>query len=148
MESPQCTVYSDGLHYLMGVVLVMLCASAGNVSTVFKERESHNEKRYVLRCTARREASQRVSKTPVQQGKKTRTLVVNGVPKSEDGQHGDNDRRRRGVLAVEEATLDAARGRLGRGALWELGVERDEGAQVGALPRRLCSQRKYWSGKW
>jgi len=63
-------------------------------------------------------------------------LVVNGVPKSEDGQHGDDDGRRRGVLAVKVARLDATRGRLGRGALRELGVERDEGAQVGALPRR------------
>lgn len=67
----------------------------------------------------------------------TRTLVVDGVPKSENGQHGDDDRRRRGVLAVEIARLDAATGRLGRGALGELGVERDEGAQVGALARRL-----------
>lgn len=58
----------------------------------------------------------------------TRTLVVDGIPKSEDGQHGDDDRRRRGVLAVEIARLDAASGRLGRGALGELGVERDEGA--------------------
>lgn len=35
-------------------------------------------------------------------------LVVDGVPKSEDGQHGDDDRRRRGVLAVEVTRLDAA----------------------------------------
>lgn len=68
---------------------------------------------------------------------KTRTLVVDGVPKSEDGQHGDDNRRRRGVLAVEVARLDAAPCRLGRGTLGELGVERDEGAQVGALARRL-----------
>jgi len=63
-------------------------------------------------------------------------LVVNGVPKSEDGQHGDDDGRRRGVLAIKVARLDAAPGRLWSWALWELGVERDEGAQVGALPRR------------
>ena len=69
--------------------------------------------------------------------KKKRTLVVDGIPKSEDSQHGDDDGRRRGILAVEVARLDASPCRLGRGALGELGVERDEGAQVGALARRL-----------
>ena len=73
----------------------------------------------------------------VENKNKTRTLVVDGVPKSEDSQHGDDDRRRRGVLAVEIARLDAASGRLGCGALGELGVERDERAQIGTLARRL-----------
>ena len=60
-----------------------------------------------------------------------------GVLKSEDGQHGDGDRRRRGILAVEIARLNAASGRLERGDLGELGVERDERAQVSTLARRL-----------
>ncbi len=122
---------------------------ARETSARFSKKENHTTKNDTYSGALQDEKPASVcQKLRSNREKKTRTLVVNGVPKSEDGQHGDNDRRRRGVLAVEEATLDAARGRLGRGALWELGVERDEGAQVGALPRRLCSQRKYWSGKW
>jgi hypothetical protein len=40
---------------LMGVVLVMLCASTENVSTVPQKEKSH-----VLKCTAIREAMVRV----------------------------------------------------------------------------------------
>jgi hypothetical protein len=65
------------------------------------------------------------------------TLVVDGVPKSEKRQDGDDDGRGGSVLAVEVARLDAANGRVRRRALWELRVEGDEGAEVRTLPRRL-----------
>ena len=58
----------------------------------------------------------------------TRTLVVNGVPQSENGQHGEHDGRRRGILAIEVAPLDSANSRTRRRALGELRVERDEGS--------------------
>lgn len=64
----------------------------------------------------------------------TRTLVVDGVPKSENGQHGEHDGRGRGILAVEVARLDSASSSARRRALGELGVERDEGAKVRTLP--------------
>jgi len=67
----------------------------------------------------------------------TRTLVVDGVPKSENGQHGEHNGRRRGILAVEVARLDSPNSRSRRGALREFGVERDEGSQVRTLPLRL-----------
>jgi len=63
-----------------------------------------------------------------------RTLVVDGVPKSENGQHGEHDGRGRGILAVEVARLDSAGSRSMHRALGELRVERDEGAKVRALP--------------
>lgn len=66
------------------------------------------------------------------------TLVIDGVPKSEERQHGDDDRRGRRVLAIEIACFDAANSRFGRRALWEFRVECDEGAEVRALPGRLC----------
>lgn len=66
-----------------------------------------------------------------------RTLIIEGVPKSENGQHGEDDGRRGGILAVEVARLDSTPSRRRRRALWELGVERDEGAEVRTLPRRL-----------
>jgi hypothetical protein len=66
-----------------------------------------------------------------------RTLVVDGVPKSENRQHGDDDGRGGGVLAIKVARLDATHGRFGRGSLWELRVKCDEGAEVCALPRGL-----------
>ncbi len=65
-------------------------------------------------------------------------MVVDGVPKSEERQHGEDDGRGRSVLAIEVARFDAANGRLGRRALWEFRVECDEGAEVRALPGRLC----------
>jgi hypothetical protein len=68
-----------------------------------------------------------------------RTLVVDGIPKSEDGQHGDDNGRGGGVLAIEIASLEAASGRPGRGTLWELGVECDERAEVCTLPRGLLT---------
>jgi hypothetical protein len=65
------------------------------------------------------------------------TLVVDGVPESEQRQDGENDGRGRSVLAIEVACFDTANGRLGRRALWEFRVECDEGAEVRALPCRL-----------
>jgi hypothetical protein len=64
----------------------------------------------------------------------TRTLVVDGVPKSENGQHGEHDGRGRGILATEVARLDSASSRAKRRAFGELRVERDEGAKVRTLP--------------
>jgi hypothetical protein len=37
-----------------------------------------------------------------------RTLIIEGVPKSENGQHGEDDGRRGGILAIEVARLDSA----------------------------------------
>jgi hypothetical protein len=130
-------VCSDGLHYFNGHGSCDALCKRGKHQHDSKERKSH-----VLRCTAIREAMVGVCvRNSGQQGgrqeKKTRTLVVDGIPKSEDSQHGDDDGRRRSVLAVEVARLDASPCRLGRRALGKLGVERDEGAEVGALPRRL-----------
>jgi hypothetical protein len=65
------------------------------------------------------------------------TLVVDGVPKSENRQHGEDDGRAGSVLAIEVARLDAANSGLGRRALWKLRVECDEGAEVRPLSRRL-----------
>ena len=80
----------------------------------------------------------------------TRTLVVDGVPKSENGQHGEHNGRRRGILAVEVARLDSLNSRSRRGALREFRVERDEGSQVRTLPLRLTKdgsdQKKKESG--
>jgi hypothetical protein len=76
------------------------------------------------------------------------TLVVDGVPKSEERQHGKDDGRSGSVLAIEVARLDATDGRFGRRALWELGVECDEGAEVRTLPRRLGFQSKKGSCEW
>lgn len=75
------------------------------------------------------------------EGTLKRTLVVDGVPKSEERQHGEDDGRGRGVLSVEVACFDAANGRRGRRALRELGVERDERIEVRALPGRLVCVR-------
>ena len=66
------------------------------------------------------------------------TLVIDGVPESEQCQHSDDDGRGRSVLAIEVACFDAANGRFGRRALWELRVECDEGIEIRALPGRLC----------
>jgi hypothetical protein len=65
------------------------------------------------------------------------TLVVDGVPESEERQHGEDDGRGRSVLAVEVACFDAANSRRGRRALRELRVEGDEWVEVRALPSRL-----------
>ena len=65
------------------------------------------------------------------------TLVIDGVPKSEKRQHGEDDGRGGSVLAIEVASLDTTNGRLGRRALRELRVECDEGAKVCTLPGRL-----------
>ncbi len=73
----------------------------------------------------------------VHEAQRQLTLVVDGVPKSKQRQDGEDDGRGRSVLAIEVARLDAANGRLGRRALWELGVECDEGAEVRTLPGRL-----------
>jgi hypothetical protein len=64
----------------------------------------------------------------------TRTLVVDGVPKSKNGQHGEHDGRGRGILAVEVARLDSASSKARRRALGKLRVERDEGGKVRTLP--------------
>jgi hypothetical protein len=73
----------------------------------------------------------------VREGGGQRTLVVDGIPKSKDGQEGDDYGRSRGILAIKVARLDSTNGRFGRGTLWELGIECDEGGEVGALSRRL-----------
>ena len=72
----------------------------------------------------------------------TRTLVVDGVTKSENGQHGEHDGRRRGILAVEVAPFDSLDSRSRRRALGELRVERDEGSQVRTLPLRLMKDKQ------
>jgi len=50
-------------------------------------------------------------------------MVVEGIPKSEDGQHAYDNGRGGGVLAIEVARLETTNSGLGRGTLWELGVE-------------------------
>jgi hypothetical protein len=74
-------------------------------------------------------------------------LVVDGIPKSKDGQEGDNYGRSRRILAIKVAGLDSANGRFRRGTLWELGIECDEGSQVGALSRRLKDVYRRFSCK-
>ena len=129
-------VCSDGLYYFNGHGSCDALCKREKHQHDSKERKSH-----VLRCTAIQEAMvgvyQKLRSTGRKENKKKRTLVVDGIPKSEDSQHGDDDGRRRGILAVEVARLDASPCRLGRGALGELGVERDEGAKVRALPCSL-----------
>jgi len=73
-------------------------------------------------------------------------LVIEGVPKSENGQHGDDNGRRRGVLAVEVVRLDSTASGCRRRALGELGVKSDEGVEVRTLPGREDRRRGNFGG--
>ena len=135
-------VCSDGLHYFNGHGSCDALCKHVNTSARFLKKKKINTYSGALQFEQSSNNGTRALESPVNRGKekKIRTLVVDGVPKSEDSQHGDDDGRRRGILAVEEARLDAAPSCLRRRALRELGVERDEGAQVGALTRSLQNE--------
>jgi len=69
-------------------------------------------------------------------------LVVDGVTKTEDAEDGPNERSTTGVLAVEEAGLDASAGGGGCGALGELRVEVHEGVEGSTASRGLFTRGK------